>query len=259
MPVSDLQPADFLPKRMEAAGALLRTKTPLTSAAFDQLKREAKARAFRMAGVSKITLIEKAQRIITRGLRDGLGNEAIRNRINTAFRAAGVKPLAGWHLRVVLRQNMLGAASVARDRVLRDPAVLKGLPYWQYMTVGNGKPGINGVRPEHAALHGKVFLATDRFWLFWTPLNGWNCRCTVTALTAGTFKRMSAPLYTLNMAGAVVRSDGKGKAVETQLDPEFAYPVDVDRMSQFMMTGVKAELARLIADRFEDAAKKVSA
>lgn len=47
-------------------------------------------------------------------------------------------------------------------------------PYWQYITMDDGK-----VREEHYKLHGLVLLATDRLWDKIWPPNGWNCRCRV--------------------------------------------------------------------------------
>ena len=45
-------------------------------------------------------------------------------------------------------------------------------PYWQYKTVADDR-----VRPEHWALHNKVFRKTDAdAWRFLAP-NGWKCRC----------------------------------------------------------------------------------
>lgn len=47
-------------------------------------------------------------------------------------------------------------------------------PYWEYLTVGDGK-----VREEHRALHGVILPAVDRIWDKIYPPNGWNCRCRV--------------------------------------------------------------------------------
>jgi hypothetical protein len=74
-----------------------------------------------------------------------------------------------------------------------------------------------------------VFDVDDRFWQFWTPPNGWNCRCFVIPMTEKAFKSSGKPLYTLNSGGLIVRSDGRGKPVEHDLDTDFAYPVPEDR------------------------------
>jgi hypothetical protein len=235
MPLSLITKTDFIPKPQTAIASWLRRKTTLPTAAFDVLSREAKAKAYRMAGITNIRLLIHTKRIIDRGLRDGLTDSQIKRRIVTAFQQGGLNPLGDGHLRVVIRQNLLGAVAVGRDRTLRRPAVKRLLPFWQYTTVGNGTPGVNNVRPQHAALHGMVFEVDDPFWQWWTPPNGWNCRCFVIPLTEKGFKSSGKPLYTLNMGGQIVRSDGRGKAVEHDLDTDFAYPVPEDR-------GLAAEL-----------------
>ncbi len=50
-------------------------------------------------------------------------------------------------------------------------------PYWQYITMDDGK-----VREEHYRLHGLVLACTDRLWDKIYPPNGWRCRCRVKPL-----------------------------------------------------------------------------
>jgi len=40
---------------------------------------------------------------------------------------------------------------------LGDPELVGAFPYFQWLTVGNGVPGINEVRADHAVLHGLIF------------------------------------------------------------------------------------------------------
>ena len=55
---------------------------------------------------------------------------------------------------------------------LRNMEVAGDFPYWEYSTVGDDR-----VREEHAALHGKMFLAGQMG--AFTPPNGWGCRCDI--------------------------------------------------------------------------------
>lgn len=50
-------------------------------------------------------------------------------------------------------------------------------PYWQYLTVADGR-----VREEHKKLHGVILPANDELWNKIYPPNGWNCRCRVRGL-----------------------------------------------------------------------------
>lgn len=249
MPASVLTDTDFGALPMGRAAKILKTKTTLPSALFDGLSREAKTRAFRIAGVSRLSLLEKVKNLLAKGQREGKSLSDLKNEIRQAFKAAGVKPLQEWHLRTVVRQNMLGAAATARDRVLRDPVVKRAFPFWQYMTVGNGKPGVSNVRDEHMVLHGKVFLAADPFWRIWTPPNGYNCRCFIIPLTEEMFAATKTPLYKMDSAGSVVRSDGKGKPTPLEMDPQFAVSADED-VSSIALTG-------LLSNEFQELARKI--
>lgn len=64
-----------------------------------------------------------------------------------------------------------GAAQQAMMVELADD-----FPYWKYSAVMDGN-----TRPEHAALHDKIFLATDTRYF---PPIGFRCRCTAIPITA---------------------------------------------------------------------------
>ena len=71
----------------------------------------------------------------------------------------------------------------------RAPDLVAFFPYCQWITVGDGVPGINGVRAEHAALHGVVFRWDDPLWeVFFPPTDKW-CRCLVVGLTPGQVRK----------------------------------------------------------------------
>jgi len=72
----------------------------------------------------------------------------------------------------------------------REPHIIEAFPYFEWLTVGNGVPGINGVRAEHAALHGLVFRWDDPLWeLFYPPIDEW-CRCNVVPMTPGQVRKV---------------------------------------------------------------------
>lgn len=57
-------------------------------------------------------------------------------------------------------------------------------PWLQYSAILDSR-----TRQSHAAAHGAVYHIDDPFWDYFYPPNGFNCRCTVRALSDGDMKR----------------------------------------------------------------------
>ncbi|MCT8816492.1 minor capsid protein [Glaesserella parasuis] len=85
-------------------------------------------------------------------------------------------------LNTIYRTNMQQAYSAARYQRYMDN--VDNRPYWQYSAVGD-----NRTRPAHQALNGKIYRYDDPFWATFYPPNGFNCRCTVIALSERDLKR----------------------------------------------------------------------
>lgn len=76
--------------------------------------------------------------------------------------------------------------------------------YLQYRTAHDDK-----VRPEHALLNGITLPLTDRFWDYYYPPNGWNCRCNVVEVLR--FKNTPTPHdRAMQLAQEVFRNDKNG-------------------------------------------------
>lgn len=77
------------------------------------------------------------------------------------------------------------------ERDSEDPdGIRTTFPFLEYVTVGNGVPGINEVRATHAALHGGVWARGDAIWEYFQPPWEWKCRCITTCLTRGQVERL---------------------------------------------------------------------
>lgn len=85
-------------------------------------------------------------------------------------------------LNTIYRTNMQQAYSAARYQRYMDN--VDNRPYWQYSAVGDQR-----TRPAHQALQGKIYRYDDPFWATFYPPNGFNCRCTVIALSERDLKR----------------------------------------------------------------------
>ena len=158
----------------DAAARFFAKKTPLSSAAFEKLSKENRARAFRIAGLHKVNLVQRARDVVHRGIRDGTPWPDIRRELAAIFETGKVPTPSLARLRTMFRQNTLHAYNAARVQVLDDPEMKLFFPFRQYLTVGNGSAGVNNVRTTHAALHGKVFRADDPFWGLFTPPWEWG-------------------------------------------------------------------------------------
>ncbi len=255
--ISVLTKADFGHRTFDEAEKFFDRKTALTSEQFEALSKLNQARAFRIAGVHKARMIQRARDIVSRGARDGVKFARIRRQLLQLFDVSGLpKPSLG-HLQVVYRQNLLHSYAAARVRTLKQPHIEKIFRYWRYLTVGNGQPGVNNVRHEHAVLHGKVFTSTDPFWRHFTPPWEWGCRCYFVALSAKTVQRRGSivwtykggrirPLGKLKADGEPGKTGRDRKAIKIKPHPDFDHPRDTFDEGQFDLSKLDAEIKRAL-------------
>ncbi|MHB1026093.1 MAG: phage head morphogenesis protein, partial [Desulfobacteria bacterium] len=152
--------------------AYLRSRVPLTEDAFRRLADELKSRAFTVAGVAKLDLLQGILDEITRAIKDGTTFEDFKAAMADFAQVKGWKGLTPYRLDNVFRTNVQTAYNVGRYRQMTDPEVLGSRAYWQYDAVMDRR-----TRPTHAALDGRVWRADDPFWDTWYPQNGYRCRC----------------------------------------------------------------------------------
>lgn len=243
MSINVLTKDDFRPKSFEEARAAFARKIPLTSDAFDRLASEHRRRAFRIATVNNARLVQQARDMLAKAVEDGRPFAEFRRELLALFDSAGVPRPALYRLQLVFRQNVLHAYSEARREVLDRPEITAAFPYRMYLTVGNGTPGVRNVRPEHAALHRKVFRWNDPFWVEFLPPWDYGCRCTFVALTAADVKRMRVVVWTYK-GGMVQPLAGKrGKRFALKPHPDFGS----DKV-EFDLSNLDAELRRVVEE-----------
>jgi SPP1 gp7 family putative phage head morphogenesis protein len=83
-------------------------------------------------------------------------------------------------LRTIYRTNVATAYRAGEYESMK--AAARFFPYWQYNTLDDIH-----VRKAHAALDNMVFRHDDPIWAVAFPPNGFNCRCTVRALSQKQF------------------------------------------------------------------------
>jgi SPP1 gp7 family putative phage head morphogenesis protein len=76
------------------------------------------------------------------------------------------------YLRVEYNSSIAQAQTASQWMDIED--MKADFPMLKYHTVGDSR-----VRKTHQALDGIVRNVDDKFWSFYMPPNGWNCRCTV--------------------------------------------------------------------------------
>lgn len=173
---------------VDAAEAIswFRARVPVTPAVWAKLGADAKRRAFRVAGATRLSLVTDVWRAIDAAIAQGLPYEEFE-------RAVGPKLVKAWgdtvtqpsrRLQTIYRTNVQSAYSAGRHAQMTDPDVLRGRPYWMYDSVLDSNTSVLCL-----ALNGTVLPATDPWWVTNYPPNHFNCRSGVRSLTKGGAER----------------------------------------------------------------------
>lgn len=230
MPVNVLTRVDFSPRPASEARERFARKAALPSDVFEGLSNAARKRAFRIAGVHNVRLVQQARDVIAKAIEEGEDWATTRRNLLARFRAAKVDAPSVARLVQMFRQNALQAYHEARREVLDDPEMREQFPYWRYLTVGNGTPGVNGVRRDHAVLHGLVFRADSAFWRSHYPPWDWGCRCYVVPLTRGQVAAMETPVRSLTYVrrelGVAASSYSADAVSDRNIDDELMAALD---------------------------------
>jgi SPP1 gp7 family putative phage head morphogenesis protein len=186
-PVSDIDLAYAIGLKPEKAIEYFKAKGFAFSWDWQEIWQEAHARAFTVAKVTRLDILQD--------IRDGL-QEALDNGITYQEFAKAIKPslkAKGWwgevvneatgeiavvgphRLRTIFDTNVQTAYDVGQYRTQTE--MTETHPWWQYSAVNDSR-----TRPSHSALNGLVFRHDDPFWDTHRPRNGFRCRCSVRVL-----------------------------------------------------------------------------
>lgn len=201
MPKIDLAYAIGLPP--EKAIEYFKSKGYKLTWDWDELWQEAHAKAFTVAKVIKMDILQDIREMVQKSLDEGITFQQFKKELEPKLRAKGwwgykfvsypdgrtEKILEGSprRLKTIFKTNVQTAYMAGRYKALMEN--VDSRPYWQYVAVLD-----NRTRPAHAALHGKVFRYDDPFWNTHYPPLGFNCRCRVRALSPKEVEKMGVKI-----------------------------------------------------------------
>ncbi|WP_147693982.1 phage head morphogenesis protein [Vogesella mureinivorans] len=186
MPSADLGFAIGLPP--EEAIRYFESKGFAISFKWQDVWVEAHAKAFTVAGVAKLDILQDIRGALDQALTNGETLQGFQHRLQPVLEAKGWwgkgrivdkstgeiegKRLNPRRLETIYRTNLQSAYMAGRYQAQLANAAFR--PWWEYVAVLDTR-----TRPRHAAMHGRVFRYDDPFWRAFYPPNGWNCRCRV--------------------------------------------------------------------------------
>lgn len=162
-------------------------RLPLTPGQLEALGQDAYARAWGLAGIWETRFLEEIQESLTKAIAKGstysewTQNEA--QKILDAF-GAGVSTYRGgkrwdpWYSELVMRNAIQASFAGGRYSAMWSPEWQQVAPFWRYYATLDDR-----TRPEHAALHGRVFRKDDLAARSYLPPIGHGCRCQAQELT----------------------------------------------------------------------------
>ena len=170
-----------------------------TSYNWREIYEEAHAKAFTVAKMTEIDLLKDTQTMLNKALKEGWSESHFTREAKDLFSKKGwtgfkeaENPKTGKlervelgtprRIKTIFQSNINSAYAAGRyKQQLEDVDIA---PYFQYMCILD-----ETTRPEHRAMHGKVFRYDDPFWAAFYPPNGWGCRCFVRSLTPNEIKK----------------------------------------------------------------------
>ncbi len=144
----------------------------------------AHARAFTVAGVTKLDVLEDIRTELQRAMNEGRTYADFKRDLIPLLQKKGWwgklaqtdmetgemhgKGLTPRRLETIFRTNL--QSSYMAGRYQAQLADVDNRPWWMYVAIMD-----NRTRPQHSSLNGRVFRYDDPFWQKFYPPNGYNC------------------------------------------------------------------------------------
>jgi SPP1 gp7 family putative phage head morphogenesis protein len=154
-----------------------------------------KAKSFSMAGVESDYILKKVKTVLYNSIKTGAtlkdSIEGIKKELEPYFVRGEVDEdaLRGSRLETVVRTNVSEALNEGRKSFFEDPSLEGYVVAYQYSAIMDDR-----VRPNHAAMDGRIYSVNSPVWQMFTPPNGFNCRCILIPITSDEQWEESPPL-----------------------------------------------------------------
>lgn len=158
----------------EEALKYFKTRLPMTKEEFAALEKAIRARAFTVANVATLDIVQAIYNSLLKALETGATMEEFRQEVNEFIQNEGYIGLTPYRADNIFRTNIQTAYNVGRYEQQTLPAVTESRPIWIYDAVND-----NRTRPAHLSMNGVARRYDDPFWDTWYPPNGYRCRCSV--------------------------------------------------------------------------------
>lgn len=162
----------------EEAIRYLRNKANITTQHWDEMLGEIHAKAFTVAGATKLALLQDLRAAVQAALEQGESIGQFRKRFDQIVQEHGwdYKGQRGWRTRVIYDANLRTAHMAGKWEQFQRTK--KTRPYAKYVTAGDAQ-----VRPEHRRWDGLILHKDDPFWKTHWPPNDYGCRCDMVDLS----------------------------------------------------------------------------
>jgi SPP1 gp7 family putative phage head morphogenesis protein len=162
------------PLTFEEALQHFKDKLPMTLEEFKALEAVMRARAFTVANVATLDIVQAIYDELLKAIETGGTIAEFRERVNAYIEDEGYIGLSAYRTDNIFRTNIQTAYNAGRYEQQTLPAVAEGRPIWIYDAVNDDR-----TRPAHRAMNGVARRFDDHFWDTWYPPNGYRCRCSV--------------------------------------------------------------------------------
>jgi SPP1 gp7 family putative phage head morphogenesis protein len=166
------------PLEIDRARELVLAKKIVQKRVFEQLDDYAKRQAFTIAGVEHDRIMQAIKEAVAEAIQENSTIAEIEIAAMQAFHRYGITDQISYHAETVFRTNICTALNDAQWEALESPDNRDAVAFLQYETRFDLR-----VRDNHAKMHGVIRPPDDPIWKVWWPPNGYNCRCSIRAIS----------------------------------------------------------------------------